>query len=243
LFDSHIHAQRLKKAENYVTPCLVPAICEADWPDMRRLQCDHRHVWLAMGVHPQHAHQWQNTSEERLRRQLAGPGVVAVGEIGLDKRLDVPMDIQEQVLRCQLRLAVACDKPVVLHAVRSFDRLLPVLEQERVDRVGGVMHGFYGSVEIARKLERLNLAVGVGRLILDPAAKKLPDVIQAVSQRALVIETDAPWREPCEDWRVPWHTILGRVAQLRGWERQQAIRLTDENARRIFHLPQEGLVE
>ncbi|WP_321529796.1 TatD family hydrolase [uncultured Desulfuromonas sp.] len=238
MFDTHLHVQRLEKKDRYVTPCLVAAISEADWPQLRRLHDYNPQQWLALGVHPQHAHQWQNTTEERLCQQLDKPGVVAVGEIGLDKRLAVPMEIQELVLRCQLRLAVACGKPVVLHAVRSFDRLIPMLKQERIDRVGGVLHGFYGSVEIARQLERLNLAVGVGRLILDPAAKKLVDVVQAVFRDFLLIETDAPWRQPCDDWRLVWNNILDQVAQLRGWDRHQAILITDENARRIFHVPQ-----
>ncbi len=237
MFDSHIHVQRLRKTDRYICPCLVPAVCEADWPDMSRLHNDNAHLWLAMGIHPQHAHLWQKASEESLRNRLAEPGVVAVGEVGLDKRVAVPMDVQERVLRCQLRLAVACDKPVVLHAVRSFDRLLPLLEQERVDRVGGVLHGFYGSVEIARKLEQLNLAVGVGRLVLDPKAKKLAEVVQAVSERSVLIETDAPWSQPCDDWCLAWNQILDQVARLRNWHRHQAVHITDENARRIFHVP------
>ncbi|EAT15098.1 TatD family hydrolase [Desulfuromonas acetoxidans] len=237
MFDTHLHVQRLRATDRYVTPCLAAAISEADWPQLRRLHDHNPQQWLALGVHPQHAHQWQKTTEDHLRRQLAGAGVVAVGEIGLDKRLAVSMEIQEQVLRCQLRLAVACDKPVVLHAVRSFDKLIPMLEQERIDRVGGVVHGFYGSVEIARQLERLNLAVGVGRLILDPAAKKLVDVVRAVSEDSLLIETDAPWRQPCGDWGLAWNQILDQVARLRDWDRHQAIRITDENARRILRVP------
>ena len=243
MFDTHIHVHRLEAAEHYVEPCLVPAINEEDWSQMLQLRKTHPHLWLAMGVHPQHVDGWNEKTSEYLSALLENPAVIAVGEIGLDKRVAVPFELQERVLRCQLRLAVACGKPVVLHAVRSYDRLLPLLEEEQIARVGGVVHGFYGSVEVALQLEQLNLAIGVGRLILDPAAKKLPEVVQAVAQHSLLVETDAPWREAQDDWCRCWQEIADQVARLRGWHRALAVRVTDENARRIFRLPQERNVE
>ena len=239
MFDTHIHVQHLAKGDPFTTPCLVPAVSDADWQPMIQLSQNVPRLWLAMGVHPQYAERWQESSEVVLAQHMRNPRVVAVGEIGLDKRLNVPLVVQEKVLRCQLRVAVASGKPVILHVVRCVDRLVKLIEEERVHSVGGIVHGFYGSGESARQFERLNLSIGIGRLILDHSAKKLPEVVQALDPRSLVIETDAPWQGAQENWQCVWMAILDRVAALRGWSREQAIQITDENARRVLRRPKE----
>ena len=117
------------------------------------------YVSVAPGLHPQAAGDWNAACRDELAELLLQPGCVAVGEIGLDVVVDVPMSVQEQVFREQLRLAVALNRPVLLHARRTTGQVLTILKQEGVQRVGGIWHAFSGSRETAREAMKLGFAL------------------------------------------------------------------------------------
>jgi len=240
VFDTHIHAHQLPAGHRMARECLVPAVNEDEWSALVSFQQHHVHSWVALGVHPQYADRWTPQHAMTLERQLRKPGVVAVGEIGLDKRLNIPMRVQEQVLRSQLRLAVDLGKPVILHNVHCIGHLLSILKEERVATVGGIMHGFYGSVEMAQELVALNLGLGMGRLLLNTKSSRLPGVVQSVPAQSLVVETDAPWGVAVADWRRPLLDIITAVADCRGWSVLDTVRITRNNARRILRMNGEG---
>jgi TatD DNase family protein len=75
---------------------------------------------------------------------------VAIGEIGLDYAIpDVPREQQLKAFRSQLRMAVESGLPVLIHCRKAFQDLIGIMKEEKVQRVGGVMHAFSGSHEIA----------------------------------------------------------------------------------------------
>ncbi|MCD6527096.1 MAG: TatD family hydrolase [Desulfuromonas sp.] len=238
LFDSHIHCQRLAAEDHYCRPCLVPAVTAGEWSQMIARFGAQSETWLALGVHPQGSDGWDEARRRQLADYLSHPAVVAVGEIGLDGSLDVTSQIQEQAFRQQLQLAVAVGKPVVIHGFRCFDRLLSILKQEQVQRVGGIVHGFSASVELAEQLCDLGLGIGVGRVLINPSARRLPAVVAALPAQVLVVETDAPWRSAPlgTDWQTILLQIVQRLAELRGWSVEYAAAVTTQNARRLLHL-------
>lgn len=245
LFDSHIHCQQLSPAACYTQPCVIPAVTADDWSPLLDQWARTGWRWLALGVHPQHAASWNEALRQRLKGLLLRPEVVAVGEVGLDGRLKGGQAEQEMALRQQLQLAVAVEKPVVLHAVRCFDRLLPLLDQEQVARVGGIVHGFSGSVELAEQLWRRGLAIGVGRLMLNPRARRLAEVVSTLPAEALVLETDAPWTggpEVGNDWIAALRAIAAVVAEARGWSLEQVAAITTANSCRQLGLSSNAII-
>ena len=96
------------------------------------------------------ADRWNAAAEDLLQRLVQD--IVAIGEIGLDYSEGMPpRELQQAVFRAQLKLARNANLPVIIHCRRAFADLVRILTEERVQEVGGVMHAFSGSVEIARE--------------------------------------------------------------------------------------------
>ncbi|MBE0503862.1 MAG: TatD family hydrolase [Desulfuromonadales bacterium] len=252
LFDTHIHLDRLpttdlasefeQAREQGISSFLIPGIVPSNWDCLTALAAEYTGVFLAPGVHPLAAASWSPQVEERLLQLLAHPAVVAIGEIGLDRKLATPLELQEQVFRAQLRLAVAAGRPLLLHCRGLLARSLEIFQEEQGGRVGGILHAFSGSVEMAKMALRLNLALGFGGGITWPEARRAPEVLRSLPATAFVLESDAPDQSPApyrhERNRPQWLALIARrCAELRQCSLEEVATQTTTNARRILNLP------
>lgn len=252
LFDTHIHLDRLPTATRVtellasrnvgLRQWLVPGVTPELWPGLMQVVEETTGAWAAPGVHPAYAGDWTTAVELELQRLLTLPKTLALGEIGLDALVATPMPVQEQVLRAQLRLAVAAGLPVLLHCRRATDRLFHILDDEQASRVGGIFHAFSGSLETARAAMRRNLVLGFGGTLTWPGAHRAAETLRSLPAEAIVLETDAPDLTPYphqgEPNRPAWLTLVAhRVAELRGWSLEETARLTTANACRVLRLP------
>jgi TatD DNase family protein len=249
LFDTHCHldlpplrddlaAVLARASAAGVTRCLVPGIIPAWWPGIAELAGTTPMVLAAYGVHPQRAGEWSEAAQTELA--ALAPGAAAIGEIGLDyTEAGVDRLHQQRVLRAQLQLAVAAGRPVLIHCRKAFRDLLTILREERVDRVGGVMHAFSGSPETARECIRLGLRIAVAGTVTYGNAVRPLAVAREIPLSHLVLETDAPDMTP-EPLRgrenEPAFLIetAKKVAQLKGISLAEVARVTTENATRLF---------
>jgi TatD DNase family protein len=251
LFDTHIHLDRLPQAELVdelgqarslgISSFLVPGITPSGWDDLTALAEQHVGLFLAPGLHPLAAEDWTPEVAERLTRLLAHPAVVALGEIGLDNKIAGSMALQEDVFRAQLRLAVTAGLPVLLHCRGPLARCLQIFQEEQGPSVGGILHAFSGSLELARVALRLNLVLGFGGVITWPEARRAPEVLRALPATAFVLESDAPDQSPApyrrERNRPLWLNLIAtRCAELRHCSRAEVAVQTSANARRILRL-------
>ena len=149
--------------------------------------------------------------------------------------------LKKTAFRFQLRLAVEQGLPVMLHCRRAFQDLLAILMEENVQRVGGVMHAFSGSPEIARECIRLGLAIGVAGTVTYHNAVRPIEVVKACRLSILLLETDAPDLTP-EPHRGMANepaflvAIAGKVAEIKGVSRAEVARVTTANAERLFRI-------
>jgi TatD DNase family protein len=254
LFDSHCHLdlEPLKSglplylqeaASAGVEGFVVPGVHPDGWAGISALADKYPAVFPAYGIHPMHSDHAGDQALERLR-ELARQGV-AIGEIGLDPAYEVALDRQEQAFRAQLRIAVACDLPVLIHCRKVFQRVLLIMREERAEQVGGVMHAFSGSAEMARDFVRLGFAISIsGTATWDNAVKPLR-VARELPLEYLVLETDAPDMTPQRYRgrfnRPAWiaETLL-RVAEARSDAPEHVAWMTTANARRILRLKSES---
>ena len=253
LFDTHVHLdlpplredlhRQLGQAAAAGVGCfLVPGVRPEGWPKVLELAGKYPGILAAPGVHPLAAESWNEDVAANLCRLLARPEVVAVGEIGLDHLLEEPdMDLQEEVFRQQLRLAIGHRRPVLVHCRRATERMLTILRQEKAERVGGILHAFSGSTETARQAVELGFAIGFGGTVTYPDARRAPEVLRQLPAEWIVLETDAPDLAPHPhrgDSNHPaWLSLIAaRVAEIRGWTRAETARITTANARRVLHL-------
>lgn len=249
LFDSHCHLddQRLLRdlpalilsaQAAGVTRFLVPGVAPGGWPGIGKLAASFPMILPAFGVHPMHADLASAEALSELRR-LAGRAA-AVGEIGLDYTLQAPdRTLQQEVFRAQLRIAVEAGLPVLIHCRKAFPDLLAILAEEGIERSGGVMHAFSGSVENARHCLRLGLHISLAGSVTYLNAVRPVAVAAALPVERLLLETDAPDLAP-EPHRaginLPSYLRITaeRVAAIRGIPVEELARVTTANACRLF---------
>lgn len=139
-------------------------------------------AWYSVGIHP-----WSTTAEipeslfQKLREIAADPRVVAIGEAGLDALRGGPADRQNDVFIRQIAISETLQKPLIVHCVRRYGRLLE-LHKELSPRQLWIVHGFRGKPELARQLAAAGLAISLA----DPR----PDIEAVVPQSLLFRETD-----------------------------------------------------
>ena len=251
-FDSHCHLDdpllcsdlpRLIAAAKAagVSRFLVPGVHPAGWPGIASLSRRFPEIYAAFGVHPMHA---ALLSPDTIADLLTlAPLAAAIGEIGLDYAgSDPPRETQRYAFRAQLKLAVTARLPVLIHCRKAFKDLLEILAEEGVAQIGGVMHAFSGSPEIARDCVRLGLHISLAGSVTFRNAVRPLAVAAAVPLERLLLETDAPDLAP-----EPHRGGINRpeflvetatqVARVRGISLEELARNTTANALHLFSVP------
>jgi TatD DNase family protein len=216
---------------------VVPGVHPDGWPGISELADEYASVFPAYGIHPMHAG-WLNDEIIHRLGELACHGA-AIGETGLDPSYEVPLECQEIAFRQQIQMAVSCNLPLLVHCRQVFQRVLKVLREEGAGRVGGIMHAYSGSTEMAREFIRLGFAISISGTVTWNNAVKPLRVARELPLEHLVLETDAPDMTPQRyrgvfnrpAWMV--ETAL-RVAELRKIPMEDVARATTENVRRVL---------
>ncbi|HGO5823735.1 TPA: TatD family hydrolase [Mannheimia haemolytica] len=156
-----------------------------------------------LGLHPLYIQQHQQQDlillENLLSRQ--DPQCTAIAEIGLEKAVSEVTTSelwkkQCEFLEAQLALAKKFNLPVNLHSRKSHDQLFVFLKKAQIPKTG-VVHGFAGSYEQAKRFVDLGYKIGVGGTITYERANKTREVIRKLPLDSLLLETDAPDMPVC----------------------------------------------
>lgn len=223
----------------------LQAICEigADRASSDRafaLAHSHPRVFCAVGTHPHEVSAMTQDDLDTYRRYAADPRVVAIGEIGLDYHYDLsPRDMQRQAMARQLELAHQVGLPVVLHMREAIADALAILNECRPYLQHGLlMHCYTGSVESLREFNRLDCYYALGGVVTFRNAKK-EDVIRAIPEDRLLLETDCPYMTPVPlrgQRNEPAYVMYAadKIAAERGITREELDTITTRNALRLF---------
>lgn len=222
--DSHLHVDVIASAILAADPvavaedwrALVPGIEPQATREALAGSTDARLSWAA-AVHPWYVGDHDDPRDDarwRLVEALAAdPRVCAVGETGLDALRTGDDESHAQRVEAwfiaHVELALAVDKPLVIHCVRALHRLLELLRERRSPRLRGVVHAFSGSVEQAAELARLGFCVGIGPAVTRDRSRRVRAVAAGVAADSLLLETDAPYMAV-----APWGRGDGRPADL-----------------------------
>lgn len=117
--------------------------------------------FLSVGIHPWNADHATEEAWIRLKEWLKDKRVVAIGEIGLDRAVNVSRDVQMTVFIKQLQIADSLSLPVIIHCVRSFDTLLALRKQIKTTNQW-IIHGFRGKPDTARQLLKAGFDLSFG---------------------------------------------------------------------------------
>ena len=163
----------------------------AAWPECR----------FAVGVHPHHAKVFESNPQAPPTRCAARldalPTARAIGEIGLDYHYDFsPRDVQHDVFRAQIRLALERDLPIVIHTREAEDDTLRILREEGQGRLRGVFHCFTGDPAAAERALATGFLLSIPGVATFPKAETLRQAAAAAPADRLLVETDSPYLAP-----------------------------------------------
>jgi TatD DNase family protein len=177
-----------------VAAFVVPGVHPDGWDRIGHIALKEPDVYPAFGIHPMHSDHATKENLDKLS-SIAGRGV-AIGEIGLDPAYQVPLERQEQSFRDQLRIATELALPVLVHCRRHFLRTLQILKEEKVSRVGGIMHAYSGSTEMAKEFIRLGFVISLSGTLTWHNAVRPRQLAADLPLSSIVLETDSPDMTP-----------------------------------------------
>ena len=212
-------------------------------------------IFPAMGIHPTRSIYEKWTDRKKLDAFAKMPGVVAIGECGLDyhyKREEQHRLKQHIWFIYQLNLACKMKLPVILHVRDAHEDAIRILKWHPAQKLGGVIHCFYGSKEIAEQYLKLGYHIGIGGSVLqlEERAKDLWEAVPHIPLDRILVETDAPFILPyCKDVIQPkllrrarntsliLPAVIKKIAELKGIPANKVEQATTENTIRLFQLP------
>jgi TatD DNase family protein len=260
LVDSHCHLDRVELAryggdfaqlmqatgEAGIGRMLCVSIDLGSYPAMRRSVEPFLQVDVSVGVHPTHEVGRSGEAGDREPSVEAvvaladDPRTVAIGETGLDYfRGDADASGQRERFRVHVAAARVCKKPLIIHTRDARADTLQILRDEGAAAVGGVLHCFTETWEMAKAGMDLGFYVSFSGIITFKSAGDLRDVARRIPLERLLIETDSPYLAPVpyrgkpNEPRLLTH-VAACLAELRGLTIEEIAAVTGENYRRLF---------
>lgn len=200
------------------------------------------HVYCALGIHPEHCADMTDEILEEIREKLSDKKALAVGEIGLDYYWPEPdREIQKYWFARQLQLAAEVDLPVVVHSREAAADTMRIMKENHAEKFGGVVHCYSYSAELAKEFVKMGFYIGIGGVVTFKNARKLVQVAEEIPLESILLETDCPYLAP-----VPYRGkrnnsaylpyVVAKIAQLKGISEEEVIRVTEENAEKMYRL-------
>jgi TatD DNase family protein len=182
--------------EHDVTHALCIGVDLPAWPGVLAIAQSHANLHATVGVHPDYI----DTPEPSVADLVAKaqmPKVVAIGETGLDYfRLEGDLEWQRQRFRTHIRAARETGKPLVIHTRAAAADTLAIMREERADEVGGVMHCFTETWDVAQAALDLGFHISLSGIVTFKKAAVVQDVARRLPLARMLIETDSPYLAP-----------------------------------------------
>ena len=199
-------------------------------------------IYGAVGVHPSETAELNEDLLSWLRHVAGKERVVAIGEIGLDYYWKEPEpEIQKHWFVRQLDVARQVKLPVVIHSRDAAKDTLDIMKAEKAQELGGVIHCFSYSVEMAREYLNMGFYLGIGGVVTFNNAKKLKEVVEYMPLDRLVLETDCPYLSPVplrgkRNSSLNLPHVVTAVSQLKGVPEEAVLEAAWENANALYRL-------
>jgi len=249
--DSHCHvnfpdlagdyraiAQRM--ASNQVSGALCVSVNLRDWDNMMQMVESESTLWGSVGVHPDYEDEIEPTVIDLVARSQH-PKVVAIGETGLDYfRLEGDLSWQRERFRIHIQAARQTGLPLIVHTRSASEDTIDILQQEQAQTVGGVMHCFTESWEMAQASMALGFYISFSGIVTFKNARDLQETATKVPLDRLLIETDSPYLAPVpfrgkrNDPSLVVH-VAEKIAELRGITVEAVAAASTENFYRLFN--------
>lgn len=252
LVDSHCHlnfpelAANLDEvlanmAKNEVGYALCVSVNLPEFPQVLALAESNPNIYASVGVHPDYEEEIEPSVAE-LAELASNPRVIAIGETGLDYfRLKGDLEWQRERFRNHIRAARKSGKPLIIHTREAAADTLRIMEEEGASQVGGVMHCFTESLEVAERAIALGFCISFSGIVTFKNALQLKEVARKIPLDRILVETDSPYLAP-----VPYRGktnqpayvrhVAEEIAKLRQVSLEEVSNTTTENFMQLFKL-------
>lgn len=250
--DSHCHLDRLNLSlyDNDLTNVIANAraqgvnemLCVSvdlkSYPAMLETVNPYPFIHASCGQHPLYQEDLVNPAllEEYCRHDK----VVAVGETGLDAfYASETIDVQTQSFIDHVEVANKVNKPLIIHTRDAREQTIDILKQGHADKVGGVLHCFTESYEMAKQAMDLGFYISISGIVTFKNAKELRDTVAKLPLDRLLIETDSPYLAPVphrgkENQPAFVKDVAEFIANLKGVSVETLAEATSQNFRDLF---------
>jgi TatD DNase family protein len=197
-------------------------------------------LYASVGWHPVDAIDMEEEDLQWIEELASHPKVVAIGEMGLDYHWDKsPKSVQQEVFRKQIQLAKRVKLPIVIHNREATQDIVDILREESAQEVGGIMHCFSGSAEVAQQCIDMNFYISLGGPVTFKNAKKPKEVAKEIPLDNMLVETDCPFLAP-HPYRgkrnEPAYVrlVAQKIAEIKEISVEEVEEITTKNAKRLF---------
>ena len=224
---------------NQVHRALCVSVNLPDWASMMAMVERETTLYGTVGVHPDYEDETEPTIDDLVSRS-SHPKVVAIGETGLDYfRLKGDLEWQRERFRTHIRAARQAGLPLIIHTREAREDTIEILKQENAQEVGGVMHCFTESWEMAQASIELGFYISFSGIVTFKNAKELQETARQVPLERMLIETDAPYLAPVphrgkrNDPSYVIH-VAEKIAELKGVSLETIANHSTENFYNLF---------
>jgi len=221
LVDSHCHLNfpelqsnmeqiRASMHDNQVGHALCISVTLKDFPQVLTLAETYPNFFASVGVHPDYEDEPPFTVDDLVN--LANhPKVIAIGETGLDYfRLTGDLKWQRERFRAHIRAAIKSQKPLVIHTRSAAEDTLRIMREENAQLVGGVLHCFTESLDVALEAIDLGFYISFSGIVTFKNAVMLKEVASQLPLDRILVETDSPYLAP-----IPYRGKINQPAYVK----------------------------
>jgi len=199
-------------------------------------------LYATVGIHPHDATVVNDGILMQIDELASDPKVVAIGEMGLDYYYDnSPKETQQAAFRSFIQLAKTRKKPIVIHTRDAEADTLRILKEEGAADVGGIIHCFSGTAELARGALELGFVISFSGILTFKKSDEIREVASWVPRDMTLVETDCPYLAPVPyrgKRNEPAHVVhtAQRLAEIWKVDLEEVMAQTGENAARLFRV-------
>jgi len=193
---SNIDAVRSAMLENQVGHALLISVTLEKFPEVLELAERFPNFYATVGVHPDYEDE-PPFDVDTLVVLAKHPKVIGIGETGLDYfRLTGDLEWQRERFRTHIRAAIQSNLPLIIHTRSAAEDTLRIMREEQANKVGGVMHCFTESYDVAMQAIELGFYISFSGIVTFKNAEALKAVAQKVPLDRILVETDSPYLAP-----------------------------------------------